>query len=60
VQWIVEDNGVRIKHKFSRDAVFVATKSFTLRASIESRRQSAIQIEEQNIVAEDMVKMFVK
>ena len=60
VQWIVEDNGVRIKHTFSRDAVFVATKSSTLRATIESRRQSAIQIEKHNNDVEDLAKIFDK
>lgn len=45
VQWFVEVSGVRITHTFSRDAAFIATKSSTLRATIEARRQSAIRIE---------------
>jgi hypothetical protein len=60
VQWVVEDNGVRIKHKFSRDAVFVATKSSTLRATIESRRQAAIQIEVQNSDLKDLATILDK
>ena len=58
VQWIVEENGVKINHTFSRDAIFVATKSSALRATIEARRKAAIQIEEQNAVAEDTIKMI--
>nr|MCU0713501.1 hypothetical protein [Pirellula sp.] len=60
VQWVVEKNGVRINHTFSRDAIFVATKSSTLRAAIESRRQAAIQIEEQNSNEEDLAKILDK
>lgn len=60
VQWVVEESGVKIKHTFSRDAIFVATKSSALRATIEARRKTAIQIEEQNAVAEDTVKLMIK
>lgn len=59
VQWSVEGNGVQIQHQFSRDAVFVATKSASLRTTIAARRQAAIQIEEQNRVNEDLVKALV-
>jgi len=60
VQWVVEEDGVRIKHKFSRDAVFVATKSSTLRATIESRRQAALQMEVQNSDLKDLDKILDK
>ena len=60
VQWVVEENGVKINHTFSRDAIFVATKSSALRATIEARRKAAIQIEEKNAVAEDTVKLMIK
>ncbi len=60
VQWGVEGNGVRIEHKFSRDAVFVATKSPTLRAEIESRRQAAIHIEDRYDDTKDLAKILEK
>jgi hypothetical protein len=45
VQWSAEPGGVRIHHRCSRDAVFVATKLAGLRASIEDRRQAAMRVE---------------
>jgi hypothetical protein len=45
VQWSAEAGGVRIHHRCSRDAVFVATKLPGLRATIEDRRQAAMRVE---------------
>lgn len=45
VRWNAEGDSVRIQHKLSRDAIFIATKSQALRSQIESRRQAAIQCE---------------
>jgi hypothetical protein len=58
VQWRVEGGGVRIEHRFSRDAIFVATKSPKLRPVIEARRQAAIQVEERNGSFEELAKIL--
>jgi hypothetical protein len=58
VQWRVEGDGVRIEHRFSRDAIFVATKSPDLQPVIETRRQAAIQVEERNGNFEELSKIL--
>jgi hypothetical protein len=50
VRWAVQENGVRVQHTCSRDAVFVATKQPALRSEIVARRQAAIQHEERHEV----------
>ncbi len=60
VQWSIDGAGVQIQHEFSRDAVFVATKSTNLRTTIEARRQAAMQVEVRNKVDENSVKALVK
>ncbi len=59
VQWNAEEDGVRINHRFSRDAIFVATKSAKLRETIEARRQAAIQHEDRfPIEMEKLIKVL--
>jgi hypothetical protein len=50
VQWSAEGNGVRIQQTLSRDAIFIATRNQTLRATIEARRQAALLVEDLNSV----------
>jgi uncharacterized membrane-anchored protein len=51
---------VTIKHQFSRDAMFVATKLPSLRKSIEARRQAAIAKEESHQVDLDKLKQSIR
>jgi hypothetical protein len=60
VQWTADSNGVTIKHQFSRDAMFVATKLPSLRKSIEARRQAAIAKEESHQVDLDKLKQSIR
>ncbi len=56
VQWSLEPEGVRIQHKLSRDAIFVVTHLPHLRATIEHRRQAALQVEASNQVDLESLK----
>lgn len=58
VQWTVQENGVRVRHKCSRDAVFIATRRPALRVEIEARRQAAIQHEERHVIDADKLKQL--
>jgi hypothetical protein len=48
VSWKNESGGIRIDHKASRDAIFIAARSVEVRRAIESRRLQAIAWETQN------------
>lgn len=50
VQWRSDENGVRIDHRCSRDAIFVVARTGQVRNEIEERRRAAIRWEEQNPV----------
>ncbi|MFN9417156.1 MAG: hypothetical protein ACK56W_15710 [Pirellula sp.] len=60
VEWSPDSNGVFIKHQFSRDAIFVATKLPSLRTSIEARRQAAIAKENSLQVDVEVLKLLIR
>ena len=56
VRWTEEEDGVTVKHNFSRDAIFVVTRKPGLRSEIEARRQAAVQSEERHQVDTEALK----
>lgn len=59
VTWRAEGNGVVIDDTRSRDAIYLATKIPTLRATIEQRRQAALAHENANPIDHDQLEMIL-
>ena len=60
VKWRVEENGVVIDDTRSRDAIYLATKSPSLRTAVEQRRQAALAQEAANPIEQSVLEALLK
>jgi hypothetical protein len=60
VKWRVEGKGIVIEDTRSRDAIYLATKSPTLRKAVEERRQAALVQEAANPIARSEIEALLE
>lgn len=59
-KWHSTGQGVIIEDTQSRDAIYIATHSPTVRAALEQRRQSALALEAANPIEREALELLKK